>query len=90
VRIVAAMEADGGVAVSVVDTGIGMRAQDIPRALEPFGQIDSAMARHFEGTGLGLPLSRKLVELHGGTLSIESAPNRGTTATVRFPASRCR
>jgi signal transduction histidine kinase len=90
VRIVAAMEADGGVAVSVVDTGIGMRAQDIPRALEPFGQIDSAMARRFEGTGLGLPLSRKLVELHGGTLSIESAPNRGTTATVRFPASRCR
>ncbi len=89
VRIVAAAEADGGVAVSIVDTGIGMRPQDIPRALEPFGQIDSAMARRFEGTGLGLPLSRKLAELHGGTLTIESAPNRGTTATVRFPASRC-
>ncbi len=90
VRIVAKMETDGCVTVSIVDTGIGMRPQDIPRALEPFGQIDSVLARRFEGTGLGLPLSRKLVELHGGTLSIESAPNRGTTATVRFPASRCR
>ena len=90
VRIVAKIEEDGGVAVSIVDTGIGMRPQDIPRALEPFGQIDSVLARRFEGTGLGLPLSRKLVELHGGTLSIDSAPNRGTTATVRFPASRCR
>jgi signal transduction histidine kinase len=89
VRITATLEKNGGVAVGVADTGIGMRAQDIPRALEPFGQIDSALARRFEGTGLGLPLSRKLAELHGGTLTIESAPNRGTTAIVRFPPARC-
>jgi signal transduction histidine kinase len=73
---------------AVSDTGIGMREQDIPLALTPFRQVDGALARKFEGTGLGLPLAKSLTELHGGTLEIESAPERGTTVTVTMPASR--
>ena len=77
-----------GVAVAVADTGIGIAAEDIPRALERFRQIDSALGRKYEGTGLGLPLSKRLVELHGGTLEIESRVGSGTTITVTFPAER--
>jgi signal transduction histidine kinase len=84
-----ARDESGALRLEIADTGIGMRPQDIPRALEPFGQIDSALARRFEGTGLGLPLTKKLVELHGGTLELRSQPGQGTTAIVRFPASRC-
>lgn len=72
----------------MADTGIGMAPEDIPRALSRFGQIDSALSRKFEGTGLGLPLTKALAELHGGSLGIESAPGVGTTVTVRFPAER--
>jgi signal transduction histidine kinase len=75
----------GDVLVSVSDTGIGMRPEDIPVALEPFGQIDSSLARRYEGTGLGLPLTKLLVEKHGGTLEIVSSPGNGTTVTVRLP-----
>jgi signal transduction histidine kinase len=84
-----AREDNGALRLEIADTGIGMRPQDIPRALEPFGQIDSVLARRFEGTGLGLPLTKKLVELHGGTLELRSQPGQGTSAIVRFPASRC-
>jgi signal transduction histidine kinase len=69
----------------VADTGIGMRREDIPVALEPFRQVDSTLARKFEGTGLGLPLARALAELHGGSLSVESEPGKGTTVTVAIP-----
>jgi signal transduction histidine kinase len=89
VRAACAREKDGGLRLEIADTGIGMREQDIPRALEPFGQIDSALARRFEGTGLGLPLTKKLVELHGGALELRSRPGEGTAAIVRFPAARC-
>ncbi len=57
-------------------------------ALAPFGQADSALERKFEGTGLGLPLSKTLVELHGGTLWIDSALGRGTTVTITLPEER--
>jgi PAS domain S-box-containing protein len=72
----------------VRDTGIGMAPEDLPKALTPFGQIDSALARRYEGTGLGLPLAKELVELHGGTLDIDSATGRGTTVTVTLPPDR--
>ncbi len=72
----------------VRDTGIGMKAEDIPMALTPFAQLDSSFSRRFEGTGLGLPLARHLCELHGGSLSIQSAPGKGTTVTVRLPSHR--
>jgi signal transduction histidine kinase len=77
-----------GMEITVADTGIGMAPEDIPIALERFGQIDSRLARKYEGAGLGLPLSKRLVELHGGTLAIESQVDAGTTVTVRFPPER--
>jgi PAS domain S-box-containing protein len=77
-----------GIALSVIDTGIGMSADDIKVALSTFGQVDSKLSRQHQGTGLGLPISKSLVELHGGTLTVESVPNKGTTMTATFPASR--
>jgi signal transduction histidine kinase len=84
---IAANAREDAVMISVADTGIGMAEQDIPRALEPFGQISNALTRTHEGTGLGLPLSKSLIELHGGHLEISSAPNAGTTVTVTLPAA---
>ena len=79
---------DGGYALSVTDTGIGMEAQDIPLALEPFGQVDSSLGRQHLGTGLGLPLVKSMMEAHGGSLALTSQPGEGTTVTLSFPASR--
>ena len=88
VEIAALIADDGGVALSVSDTGIGMSEDELQRALEPFVQLDRAGRRKQEGTGLGLPLCRQLVELHGGALSLASVPGEGTVATVRLPPSR--
>lgn len=77
-----------GFRFSVSDTGIGIAAADIERAMAPFGQIDSRLARRYQGTGLGLPLARSMVELHGGTLTIDSTPGVGTTVTVWLPPER--
>jgi signal transduction histidine kinase len=77
-----------GLSIAVADTGIGIAPEDIPRAFERFGQIDSTLARKYEGTGLGLPLARHLTELHGGRLDLESQVGVGTTITLNFPASR--
>ncbi|MEE9210455.1 MAG: ATP-binding protein, partial [Kiloniellales bacterium] len=79
---------DSGHVFQIVDTGIGISLQDIPKALSPFQQIDSELNRKYEGTGLGLPLTKALVELHGGTLDLQSQVGIGTTVTVRFPAER--
>ena len=65
-----------------------MALDDIPKALAPFSQIDSALNRKYEGTGLGLPLTKSLIELHGGSLDLQSEVGVGTTVTVRFPAER--
>jgi two-component system cell cycle sensor histidine kinase PleC len=78
----------GELVFAVTDTGIGMTEAEIAIALEPFAQVDSTLSRSFEGTGLGLPLARKLTELHGGSLELTSAKGRGTTATVTLPAER--
>jgi PAS domain S-box-containing protein len=80
--------ASGGLALWVRDTGIGMTASDIQTAFSAFGQIDSKIARQHKGTGLGLPISKSLIELHGGTLIVDSAPDEGTTMTATFPAWR--
>jgi PAS domain S-box-containing protein len=79
---------DAGLALSVIDTGIGMTAAEIEVALSPFGQIDSRLARKHDGTGLGLPICRSLLELHGGELRLTSTPNVGTTLTAWFPPQR--
>jgi PAS domain S-box-containing protein len=80
--------AAGGIEFEVRDTGIGMAPNEIAIALEPFGQVDAQLARAHEGTGLGLPIARRLAELHGGSLHVESEKGRGTIVTVVFPASR--
>jgi signal transduction histidine kinase len=74
-----------GVEFVVSDTGIGIEEKDMHVALAPFGQIDSQFTRKYEGTGLGLPIVKGIVELHGGTLDIKSEPNQGTSVIVRFP-----
>ena len=76
------------IGIVVADTGIGIAAEDIPRVLEPFGQVESRLSRKYAGTGLGLPLSVRLVQLHGGRLELESTVGEGTTVTVTFPAER--
>jgi signal transduction histidine kinase len=78
----------GGISFRVEDSGIGMTAAQIPIALAAFGQVDSGLNRKYDGVGLGLPLTQRLVELHGGTIDIASAPDRGTTVTVRLPEER--
>jgi len=70
--------------VQVSDTGIGMSPGDIPKAMSIFGQVDSGLARQYEGTGLGLPLAKRFADLHGATLEVESGVGVGTTVTVRF------
>jgi signal transduction histidine kinase len=77
-----------GYAVTIRDTGIGIAPEDIDKALEPFGQIDSRLSRKYDGTGLGLPLAKRLIERHGGALSVESAVGVGTIVTVWLPAER--
>ena len=77
-----------GIAIAVSDTGIGMSATDIARALTPFMQVENTLNRRFEGTGLGLPLADSLTRLHGGTLALASEPGKGTTVTITLPASR--
>ncbi len=71
--------------IIIRDTGIGMAQGDIPKAVEKFGQLDTGLNRKFEGTGLGLPLTKKLIEIHQGNLSIESAVGQGTTVIIHFP-----
>ncbi|MCG8594830.1 MAG: CHASE2 domain-containing protein [Kiloniellales bacterium] len=88
IELVVLHDAEGDVLFQVSDDGIGMAAEDIPRALAVFGQIESDLASRHQGTGLGLPLAQRLTEMHGGTLELESAPGRGTNVTVRLPAAR--
>jgi signal transduction histidine kinase len=83
-----AMEPDGGYALQIEDNGVGMNEGEIVNALTPFGQNHPKMAVGHEGTGLGLPLAKAMIELHGGGLAVESKPHHGTRITLRFPAER--
>jgi signal transduction histidine kinase len=80
----------GALLIEVRDTGIGMTEEQVGFALQPFRQVDSSLARRHEGTGLGLPLTKSLVELHQGTLTVESVYGTGTRIVVCFPAERQR
>jgi signal transduction histidine kinase len=84
VSLVAGASADG-IAVTVADTGIGMNPEDVEIAFQPFGQVDNRLERRYEGTGLGLPLTKALVDLHKGSMVIDSARGQGTRITVSFP-----
>ncbi|HVI51423.1 MAG TPA: PAS domain-containing sensor histidine kinase [Candidatus Sulfotelmatobacter sp.] len=90
VTLGAGRERDGSLSLRVSDTGVGISPRDIPRVLEPFGQVNNPLVRREEGTGLGLPITKRLVELHGGSLEIASQVGEGTTVTVRLPAARLR
>jgi signal transduction histidine kinase len=79
---------ESGFVFSISDSGTGMAPADIPKALEPFGQVGDPLVKEDIGTGLGLPLTKALVELHGGTIEFASLPGLGTTATVKLPTSR--
>jgi len=79
---------DVGFVFSIGDSGVGMAPEDIPKALEPFGQVGDPLVKDDIGTGLGLPLTKALVELHGGTLDLASQIGLGTMATVKLPARR--
>ncbi len=84
----AEVDPDGGFVFSVADTGIGIAAENIQTALGTFGPVETALSRNHDGAGLGLPLTKVLVELHGGTLELDSEIEVGTTVTIRFPAER--
>jgi signal transduction histidine kinase len=88
VRVSAGLEESGWCRILVSDSGIGIAAEDIKRVLEPFGQVDNALNRRRGGTGLGLPIAKALVELHNGTLRVDSTVGTGTTVTLRFPPER--
>jgi len=81
-------EADDALAIAISDTGIGIRREDLEKVMAPFGQVDSGLNRKFEGTGLGLPLTKAFVEMHGGRFLLESELGAGTTASAILPAHR--
>ncbi len=89
VRIGAAVTEDGGLRLTVSDNGIGISREELERVFQPFTQLDSSLSRRFQGSGLGLYLSRALVVAHGGTLHLESpGSGQGTTAVMTLPPTR--
>ena len=87
VTIKATPGSSGTAIIAVADNGIGMDEQEIAIAMTLFGQVDGGRSRWREGTGLGLPIAKSLVELHGGTLAIESSKGVGTEVTIRLPSA---
>ena len=77
---------DGGATVIISDTGIGMTDDELAVALKLFGQVDGSKTRSYEGTGLGLPIAKALIELHGGRLEIRTAKGQGTVVAVQLPS----
>jgi signal transduction histidine kinase len=88
VNVAVRVETDGGLTLMIRDTGIGMSSEELKNALELFGQAENSFSGRFQGTGLGLPLAVQLTEMHGGMLTVDSAPGLGTAVTVHFPAIR--
>ena len=79
---------EDSISITVADTGIGMSHDEIAIGLEPFEQVENAITKTYEGTGIGLPLAKRLVELHGGTIVITSTKGAGTSVCVQLPADR--
>lgn len=87
VDVVAHRGADGGTVIAIRDSGVGMTPDEINIAMTPFGQIDGGRSRWREGAGLGLPIAKALVDLHGGLLEIRSKKSSGTDVVIAFPAA---
>jgi len=90
ITVEARLDESNAAILTVADEGIGMTPDELERAMQPFGQAQSATTRAFGGTGLGLPITQGLVEAHGGALQLDSTPGRGTVASIRLPAERTR
>ena len=88
VKVELGLSTHGDLELRIVDSGIGIAAEDIARIFEPFIQVENALSRTHQGTGLGLPLVKKIMSLHGGHVELQSAVGEGTTAIVTFPSSR--
>jgi len=88
VAVSSAVDEHNCVRLNVVDSGIGVDGNDIPKILEPFGQVASSQIRNHDGTGLGLPICNALMKLHGGSMIIESESGVGTDVTLKFPSNR--
>jgi two-component system, cell cycle sensor histidine kinase PleC len=87
-RVTAEPTQDGGVRVGVVDDGIGIAPEDLARCLEPFGQVETGLARSTGGMGLGLALTKALAEANGASVSLDSQKDRFTRVTIAFPPAR--
>jgi signal transduction histidine kinase len=85
VTLKAHLQSAGVIAVSVIDEGIGIPADKLDTVMQPFGQVQDPRVSAGQGTGLGLPLARTMVEMHGGSFSIQSTPDMGTTVTFTLP-----
>lgn len=83
-------DSENNLAIEVSDTGIGMAPEEIPKIMRPFAQADGALSRKYEGTGLGLPIAKAIVEKHGADLIVSSIPGKGTMVTIVMPPSRVR
>jgi two-component system cell cycle sensor histidine kinase PleC len=88
IRLRARRDGIGRLQIAIADTGIGIKREDVQKALAPFGQVDNHMTRRHQGTGLGLSIAKALVERHGGRLKLRSRPGRGTVITATLPAER--
>jgi signal transduction histidine kinase len=88
IRLRARRDESGRLHLAIADTGIGINREDVQKALAPFGQVDNHMTRRHQGTGLGLPIAKALVERHGGRLRLRSRPGRGTVIVAMLPAER--
>jgi len=90
IRIVSALDKSGDLVLQISDTGIGIPPEQIERVFQPFEQVADHLTREHEGTGLGLPIAKALIELHDGELGLSSEVGVGTTARLRLPSSRVR
>lgn len=90
ITVSVAPQANGDLQIAIADTGIGMTRDETAVALSAFGQVDSKISRQHKGTGLGLPIAKSMMQLHGGELLVQSSPSHGTTVILVFPKSRVR
>ena len=90
IQVDSVVHKSGDLLLSIRDTGIGIPPEQIDRIFQPFEQVADHLTREHEGTGLGLPIAKALIELHGGELVLSSQPGSGTTARLRLPSERVR